>query len=63
MDHEVLDDAMELGALITETFGTGGQLVKVLDSLWDGLAKETNLNGTDRLTTNGHIEENLNTNT
>lgn len=59
MNHEVLNDAMKLGALVTETLGTGGQLGEVLGRLWHCLAEQANFNGASSLTANGHVKEDL----
>ena len=40
--HEVLDDTMELGALVAESRLTNGQGPKVLGGLGDGLSLEKN---------------------
>lgn len=38
--HEILDDTMELGALVAESFRTNRQSPEVLGGLWDGLSLE-----------------------
>ena len=59
LNHEVLDDTMELGSLIAKSFRARGQFGKVLSCLWNGLAEETDLNGANCLATNCHVKENL----
>lgn len=50
---------MELGASIAESLGASCERVKILNSLGDGLAEQTDLDGADIFAAHGHIEENL----
>jgi hypothetical protein len=49
LDHELLDDTVECGALISESLLAGGKSTEVLRRLWHGLAVKTHHNATKRL--------------
>lgn len=49
LDHEVRDDTMEAGTLITEARGTGAELLKVVDRLGDSLTVKAHHNATSGL--------------
>ena len=56
LEHEVLDDPVELGSLESFALGLQSQLVEVLNGLRDGTAEKTNFNATSGLTADGNIK-------
>jgi hypothetical protein len=61
LKHEVLDDAVELAALVSLANSLLCKLDKVLDSFRDGASKKTNFNASGRLSTDFNVEPNLRT--
>mmetsp|Transcript_53880 Transcript_53880/g.109830 ORF Transcript_53880/g.109830 Transcript_53880/m.109830 type:complete len:254 (+) Transcript_53880:116-877(+) len=62
LEHEVGDDTVELAALISETWLSSAELLEVLYSLGDFFIVKTHLDGTRRLSTDGHVEVHLGSN-
>lgn len=56
LDHEVLDDAMELGALVMSLLVSNGQLLKVIRGLGHTAAKQTDLDSAHGLASDRHIK-------
>lgn len=59
LDHELLDNAVESGALVAEALFAGSKGTEVLSSLGNGLAVETDCDATEFLIAVGDIEVNL----
>ena len=49
LDHKLLDNTVESGALIAKTLLAGSKSTKVLSSLWDGLAVKAHYDAAKRL--------------
>jgi len=56
LDHEILDNAMEFGSLVPFTCGLLSQLVKVIHSPGNSLAKESNFDIANGLSSNLQAE-------
>jgi len=56
LQHEVLDDTMEGGALVAESWLTGGELEEIVHGLGGLLAVETNVDALLGLTANGNVK-------
>ena len=62
LDHEILDDAVELWSLVTfSNILVLGQFDEVLGGDGDGLTEDAQLNGAYRLTSNLNVEKDLKT--
>ena len=59
LNHEVLDNSMELGTFISESFFSRSQSTKVFDSLWNSFSKKTNFDSSSSFATNGHFKKDL----
>lgn len=60
LKHEVLDDAVELAALVSLANNSFiCELDEVLDSFRDGASEKTNFNASSGLTTNFNVKPNL----
>ncbi len=59
LNHEVLDDPVELGPLVSEAFLPRGQRDKVLRGLGHRATEDADLNAADGLTTDRNVEVHL----
>ena len=59
LDHELLDNAVEGGALVAEALLAGSEGAEVLSSLGDGLAVEAYYDAADVFVAMGDVEVNL----
>ena len=54
--HELLNDAVERGALVAEALFSSAESAEVLGSFWDNIRSELHNDATSGLTTNGHVK-------
>ena len=59
LEHEILDDSVEFGLLVSFTLFLLGQFQEVLDGFRHSFAEQTDFDTTGRFTSNGDIEPNL----
>lgn len=59
LNHKVLDDTVEVGALVSVALLASGQSTEVLNSLGNSLAVKTDDNATQLLLAMGHVEVDL----
>ena len=56
LEHEVGDDTVEAGALVTEPVLARGQFTEVAGSLWDDVVEEFEGDATRELVVDGDVE-------
>jgi len=59
LTHEVGDDAVEGGTLVSKALLSGTKSTEVLSGLWDYISTKLHLNPSKRLAIGGHVEVNL----
>ena len=59
LDHEIFDDSVERGALVSLSLGFLRQLLEVPGSFWYSFPEESDFNPSSRLSPNSDFEPNL----